>query len=84
MPRYESLFQPCITVDDDGTVSVDWSDSYVNTVEFDDDNLPGDVTYTSDEADQHSKYLDSLVVDGVSVSAGLRKLADLIESQENQ
>jgi hypothetical protein len=84
MPRYESLFQPCITVEDDGTITVDWSDSYVNTIEIDDDGLPGDVLYTSDEGDKHSKFLDALVIDGVSTTQGLRRLADHIESKENQ
>lgn len=73
----ESLFQPCIVVKDDGTITVDFADSYVNTV-LDDDET---VVYDEPDGQPHSNLLDSLVL-GVSTADGLRNLANYIDNRE--
>lgn len=74
----ESLFQPCVTVKDDGTITVDFADSYVNTV-LDDGET---VVYTEPGGFPHSTLLDILVAGDVSTAKGLRNLADHIDRQE--
>jgi hypothetical protein len=77
-----SLFQPCVTVSDDGTITVDWSDSYSNswteTRDHEDMSIMEEEQYVEPAGNPHSTLLDSLVV-GVSTADGLRRLADHIE-----
>ncbi len=72
-----SLFQPCITIGDDGTIDIDWSDSYVNTV-----YEPDVLLYEEPPGHPHSALLDRLVSeDQPSPAVALRRLADYMESQ---
>lgn len=72
-----SLFQPCVNVSDDGTIEIDWFDSYVNTVDTFYDHPE---RYEEPEGEPHSTLLDRLLGDHRNDPAGaLRRLADYIE-----
>lgn len=76
-----SLFQPAVSVSDNGVIQIDWFDCYVNTVDGDSDDI--EVAYGEPEGQPHSTLLDSIIGDHRAEPAvALRRLADYIERRE--
>lgn len=78
--KLQSLFQPCITIDDDGTINVDWGSSYVNTVDVDNPALE----ILDDDPHKHAAKLDAIlgITDGASPAERLRRLAAAVEGSK--
>lgn len=81
-----SLFQPVVLVDDDGTVSVDWSDAYVSTDASGHDGIIR-TEYAEPAGQPHSSLLDGVLAlagprspTPAEQAAALRRLADHIET----
>lgn len=83
MTTTSSLFLPCVTVDSDGTIDIDWFDSYSNTVL--DPNGPNDtVVYDEPEPKMASTLIDNILGDWRTDPAGaLRRLATYIDQQDD-
>lgn len=73
--RMQSLFQPILTVDDDGRIDFDFGQSYTNTV----NETTQEERY--DDPHDHHVVLDTVLGQGTTVEK-LRRLANHIEAQD--
>lgn len=72
-----SLFLPCLTVDDDGNIDIDFGQSYDNT-ELDN----GELTYNEPDGNPHSALLDRILgPDDLTTARRLRRLAAYMEER---